>query len=147
MSQTNYFMEIPIRTAATDTLVSLYGYKDGFPVLATTTPAVVSVGKTYRITNITLTYVATTTAGSARFLLRANPNGLVFIPSLGVVTAFTIGGPATVAGDTEELSITIPDGMEFPEGTGIGVSMQGLSATQAGAITGYGQISIHGYEY
>lgn len=146
-NQTNYFMALPILTTATDTLMSLTGYKGGAGVAATTTPAVVTAGKTYRITSMTLTYVATGTAGSAKFIIRANPVGVVFIPSLVVVAIHIIGGPAVVAGDTEVLSIAFPDGLEFPAGTGIGVSMFGLSAIQAAAVAGYGHIVIYGYEY
>ena len=145
-NQTTYFMAVPILTTATDALVALTGYKGGATVATTTTPAVVTSGKTFRITSITLTYVAIITAGTAQFTIRAQSGGVVTITSPAVQT-FSAGAPSATAGITMSYSIPVPDGFEFPAGTGIGVSMIGRSSTQVAAATGYGQISIHGFEY
>ena len=145
-NQSNLFMVNQLVTTATDTLLSLTGYKSGAAVGATTTPAVVTAGKTYRITSITMTYIAITTAGTAHFTLRANTSGVVAITS-PIVNEWTIGGPSATAGVSQTVSIPIPDGMEFAAGTGIGVSMQGFGATGTAVGVGYGQIAIYGYEY
>jgi hypothetical protein len=54
---------------------------------------------------------------------------------------------AAVAGVSENAQISFPDGLEFAAGTGLGISMVGLGATQVAAAVGYGQISFHGFEY
>ena len=143
---TNYFMNVPVVTTATDTLMSLTGYKSNAAVTATTTPAVTTSGKTYRITGITITYVATATAGFVKFTLRANTTGVAALAS-NAVQSWTVGGPAAVAGVTETVQIDNIDGLEFLAGTGIGISMYGLGATIASAAVGYGMISITGFEY
>jgi hypothetical protein len=143
---TNYFMNVPIVTTATDALQLLTGYKGGAAVAATATPAVVTAAKTYRINSISITYVAIATAGTVKFTLRALAGGVVLIGS-PAVNVFVCGGPAAVAGVSQTYDFSIPDGLEFPAGTGIGVSMVGLSVTQTLAAVGYGQISIQGYEY
>jgi hypothetical protein len=144
---TNFFMVLPIVSTATDTLMSLTGYKSGASVTATTTPAVVTAGKIYRITSINITYVGVTTEGNVHFTLRANPAGVVAITSPAVVEYVSSNWARGTAGETASYSIPIPDGMEFAAGTGIGVSMQGFNATGTAAAVGYGQISITGYEY
>ncbi len=145
-NQTNYYMTLPIVTTATDALQSLTGYKSGAAVVATTTPAVVTTAKTYRINTISITYVGIATAGTVKFTLRANPTGIVAITS-PAVAAWVLGAAAAVAGVSQTYDLVLPDGLEFPAGTGIGVSMVGLSATQVAAAVGYGQICIQGYEY
>ena len=140
------FMAIPIVTTATDTLMSLTGYKSGAAVGATITPAVVTAGKTLRITSIVLSYVAIATAGTAQFTLRANAGGVVAITSPAVSSWF-IGAAAATAGAAAIETIALSEGLEFAAGTGIGVSMVGRGATQTAAAVGYGQIAIYGYEY
>jgi len=143
---TNYFMITQVVSTATDTLVSLTGYKSGAAVGATTTPAVVTAGKTYRINMIVMTYIAVTTAGTIHFTLRANTGGVVAIGS-PEVSEYAIGAGAATAGVAETVCIPIPDGLEFAAGTGIGVSMQGFGATGTAAAVGYGMIALKGYEY
>jgi hypothetical protein len=143
---TVYRMDTPVLTTATDSLQSLTGYKGGAAVATTTTPAVVTAGKTFRLQAVVLTYVAIVTAGSAKFTMRANTTGVVAITS-PAVDSWVIGGPAAVAGVTYTVTIPVADGMEFPAGAGIGASMVGLSATQVAAAVGYGKISFIGNEY
>jgi len=140
------FTILPIVTTATDTLQSLTGYKSGAAVAATTTPAVVTSGKTYRITSVHMTYVGIATAGSARFTLRANTGGVVAIGSPAVST-WVLGTDGATAGFTSSHHITFPDGIEFAAGTGIGISVEGLSTVQAAAAVGYAQVNIYGFEY
>jgi hypothetical protein len=143
---TNYFMAAQVISSSTDTLVSLTGYKSGAAVTATTTPAVVTAGKTFRVTSITLTYIGIATAGSIRFTLRANTGGVVAIGS-PVVDNWIIGTSSATAGVSSTISIPIPEGIEFAAGTGIGLSILGLGATGTAAAVGYGVAVIKGYEY
>jgi len=143
---TNYFMATQIVTTATDTLQSLTGYKSNAAVGATTTPAVVTAGKTYRIISISMTYIAVTTAGTAQFTLRANTGGVAAIGS-PAVAIWSIGGESATAGISQTQVISFPDGLEFAAGTGIGISMIGRGATGTAAAVGYGQLLINGYEY
>ena len=143
---TNYSMALPILTTATDAVVALTGYKGGAAVAATATPAVVTTGKTYRITAITLTYVAIATAGLCKFTLRANLTGVGVLGS-PAVAQWIVGGPAAAAGVAQTVDIAIPDGIELAAGTGIALSIQGLGATGAAATVGYGHAMLNGYEY
>lgn len=140
------FMTTPVVTTATDALVSLTGYKNSAAVTATTTPAVVTAGKNFRLKTLTITYVTIATAGSVKFTLRANPSGVAAIGS-PAVASWVVGGPAVAAGTTETVCISIPGGMDFAAGTGLGVSMVGLNATQTAAAVGYGQIALTGDEF
>lgn len=149
-NQTNYFMAIQIVTTITDSLVALTGYKGGAAVVATTTPAVVTAAKTYRLTGMCMNYTTiVTTPGSVRFTLRANLSGVVAITSPAVMT-WEVGEPtgiAPVAGKKNSVCVDFADGIEFAAGTGIGISQVGLSAIGAAAIVGFGQISLTGFEY
>jgi hypothetical protein len=149
-NQTNYFMAVQIVSTATDALMSLTGYKGGVAVGATTTPAVVTAGKTYRINSVTMQYTTiVTTPGSVRFSLRANLSGVVAITS-PLVCTWEVGEPtgiAPVAGKVNTVHLTFPDGIEFPAAAGIGISMVGLNTVGTAAVVGYGRITIHGYEY
>lgn len=149
-NQLNFYMVIQIVTTATDALLALTGYKSGALVAATTTPAVVTAGKTYRINSVTMEYTSiVTTEGSVRFTLRANLSGTVVIgsPVVCVWEVGQTGSGVSVAGKKNTITIPFPDGIEFAAGTGIGISQVGLSPVGAAAIAGYGRISINGYEY
>ena len=133
-------------TTATDTLQSLTGTKAGATVVATTTPAVVTAGKTLRITRMAATYIATATSGYAIARLRFNTGGVVAITS-PLAASLTVGSgtPATAnAIGMEEASLA--DGWEFAAGTGVGISVQGFAAVTATAV-GYMIVSITGFEY
>jgi hypothetical protein len=145
---TNYFMAAQVASTTTETLQLLTGYKGGVAVTATTTPAVVTTGKTYRIQRITMTSIAATTIGAIQVQLRANLAGVVAITS-PVVDSWILGGTTStlVAGDSEAVEIEIPDGMEFPAGTGIGITVLGLSATGTATATNFAKVSVAGYEY
>lgn len=143
---TNYWMDIPVITTATDALQSLTGYKSGAAVVATTTPAVVTAGKTYRVNSITLSHISNGTAGSIKFTLRALAGGTVLIGSPAVFD-YVLSIPAATAGIGTTVTIPFPDGLEFAAGVGIGLSVVGLNTTQAAAIVGYAHASISGWEY
>jgi hypothetical protein len=145
---TNYFMAAQVASTTTETLQSLTGYKGGVAVTATTTPAVVTTGKTYRIQRITMTSIAATAIGAIQVQLRANLAGVVAITS-PVVDSWILGGTTStfVAGDSETVEIEIPDGMEFPAGTGIGITVLGLNAAGTATATNFAKVSVAGYEY
>lgn len=142
----HFYTVIPVLTSATDTLQSLTGTKAGATVAATTTPAVVTAGKTFRVTRVAATYVATATSGYGIVRLRFNTGGVVAITS-PVAATMTVGAgtPATANSlGFEEASLT--DGWEFAAGTGVGISAQGFAAVTATAV-GYVTVSLTGYEY
>lgn len=145
-NSTNYFMKAQTLSSAADTLQSLVGYKGGAEVAATTTPAVVTTGKTYRINHIAVTYVTVSKVGSVIVSLRANKGGLVSITS-PVVNSWQVGGSASSVGTTQTIVIPFPDGLEFEAGTGIGLSVQGFASAGAEAAVGYVKASINGFEY
>lgn len=142
----SFFTLKAIVTTATDTLQSLTGYNNGSSVTATTTPAVVSTGKRFRVTSISLTYVAIATAGYAVVTLRANTSGTVVIGSPAVCN-WSIGATAATAGVAQQMNVPIPDGLEFAAGTGIGISVCGYGATGTAAAVGYVHVSLQGFEY
>ena len=147
-NQTNYFTATLVALTAAEALLSLTGYKSGAAVAATTTPAVVTTGKTYRVQSITITYAATTTTeGSVQVNLRANSTGVGAVTS-ALVCSWNVGllGGAEIVGSLNTVSIPIPDGMEFPAGTGLvltGLGLIGLTATAVGDV----KVSMTGYEY
>jgi hypothetical protein len=145
-NQTNYYTQSHAATTATDALLTLTGYKGGVAVTGTTTPAVVTAGKTYRITSVVLGYIGIATLSGARFTLRANLSGVVAIGS-PAVGSWWIGAETAGAGVYAQLTVDVPDGFEFPAGTGIGVSVLGLNTGGSGAIAGPAAIMIHGFEY
>ncbi len=142
-----FFNATPVALTATDTLQSLTSFKSGVAVAATTTPAVVSPGKTLRITGITCSYVTTTTSAYLLARLRVNLAGLVAIgsPILKPILAGATNS-VTVANYAGVNASNAADGIELPAGAGLGVSFQGLSGV-TGAAAGYGHIEITGYEY
>lgn len=147
-NQTNYFHAAPIITTVAEVMQTLTGYKGGIAVAATATPAVVTAGKTYRISRITINYTAATVIGGALIRLRANLTGVGVVGSPLVETWQVGNNAAFVAGEVSNLVMDYPEGLEFPAGTGIAVGVIGAGAVPTtGTITGYVQISIEGYEY
>ena len=141
-----FYTLIPVLTAAADTLQSLTGTKAGATVLATTTPAVVTAGKNFRVASITASYIATATAGYAVVRVRAQPAGVVLIGS-PVVATFAVGaGAPTTANAVSCVMEDFPDGSEFAAGVGIGISVQGFAGV-TGTAAGFVMVSINGYEY
>jgi hypothetical protein len=147
-NQTNYFHAAPIITTTAEVMQSLTGYKAGAAVAATVTPAVVTSGKTYRITSVVITYWGATVIGGARVNLRANLSGAGVVGS-PLVYSWQVGIPAVfTAGSAMTYTFPFPDGMEFVAGTGIAVGVIGEGAVPTtGTITGYVMLAIHGYEY
>ena len=145
-NQVHYYTVIPVLATATDTLQSLTGTKAGATVTATTTPAVVTTGKTLRVTRMSATYIATATSGYGIVRLRFNTGGVVAVTSpIAATMAVGSSTPATAnAAGSEESNLA--EGWEFAAATGIGVSVQGFAAATATAV-GYVFVSVTGYEY
>lgn len=143
---TNYFMAAGIAGTNAEVMQSLTGYKGGVAVGATVTPAVVTSGKTYRITAIDFSYQSLATITAIMFRLRANLSGTGVVTS-PLVNTWILGSSSAAAGVTTTLHIDFPAGLEFAAGTGIAVGMIGLSTIGAAAASGFGQIAITGYEY
>jgi hypothetical protein len=140
------FTAAPASTQATDTLLSLTGWK-GAAVGATTTPAVVTAGKTLRIESIVVGYGSIATAGSVRVTMRYNATGVVALAS-PVLEVFSVGnGAPATAGAWGYLAIPFPDGIEIPAGAGIGFSAQGMGATLTGTAVGFVSVNLVGFEY
>ena len=144
-NQTNYFTATAIAGTAVDTLQSLTGYKSGAAVGATTTPAVVTAGKTYRLNRIAATFVSTAVLGYAIFTLRANTGGVVLLAS-PAVDSWALGA-AVAGGASETINIDLPDGIEFAGGTGVGVSVQSFNAAGVATASGLIKVSFGGFEY
>lgn len=142
----HYYMLIPVLTSATDTLQSLTGTKAGATVATTTTPAVVTAGKTFRVTRVAATYIATATSGYGIIRLRFNTAGVVAITSPIAATICIGSGTPATANATGSEEAALDEGWEFAAATGVGISVQGFAAVTATAV-GYVMVSITGYEY
>ena len=142
----HFYTLIPVASSATDTLQSLTGTKAGATVAATTTPAVVTTGKTMRITRVAATYIATATSGYGIVRLRFNTAGVVAITSPVAATICVGAGAPTTANATAAEEATLDEGWEFAAATGIGISVQGFAAVTATAV-GFVLVSVTGYEY
>jgi hypothetical protein len=142
----HFYTLIPVITTATDTLQSLTGTKAGATVIATSTPAVVTTGKTLRVTRLSATYIATATSGYGIVRLRFNTGGVVAVTSpIAATLAVGAGTPGT-ANSTGSVETILGEGWEFAAATGIGISVQGFAAVTATAV-GYILVSVTGYEY
>lgn len=145
-NQVHYYTLIPVLSTATDTLQSLTGTKANTTVTATTTPAVVTTGKTFRVTRLAATYIATAVSGYGIVRLRYQPAGVVTITSPIAATLLVGAGAPTTANSTASEEATLDEGWEFAAATGVGISVQGFAAVTPTAV-GYVLVSITGYEY
>lgn len=145
-NQVHYYTVIPILSSATDTLQSLTGTKAGVTVTSTTTPAVVTTGKTFRITRLAATYIATAVSGYGIVRLRFQTAGVATITSPIAATLLVGAGAPTTANSTASEEAALDEGWEFAAGVGIGISVQGFAAVTPTAV-GYVLVSATGYEY
>jgi len=145
-NQVHYYTLIPVLTSATDTLQSLTGTKASTTVTATATPAVVTTAKTFRVTRLAATYIATAVSGYGIVRLRFQTAGVVTITSPIAATLLVGAGAPTTANSTASEEATLDEGWEFAAGTGVGISVQGFAAVTATAV-GYVLVSVTGYEY
>ena len=120
-------------------------------VAGTTQPAVVTAGKTLRLTNYTISTKSLATVGSAVVRIRANTAGLGVLAS-PLVFSMECGsraGATTVAmtGGMDTFSGVFPEGLEFPAGTGLAFSMAGYGPTGTLLLEGATRFQVFGYEY
>ena len=142
-----HYTALPALTTAADALVTLNGWKSGAAVAGVTGTAGVTTGKTLRIESVTINYLSVATGGGARVSLRAVSTGTAAVGS-PVVQSWFVGGPTSAtAGLWANLSIPLPDGMEFPAGTSFAVTIVGIGATGVAAAAGYVTASFSAYEY
>lgn len=145
-NQVHYYTLIPVLSTSTDTLQLLTGTKGAATVTATATPAVVTTGKTFRVTRLAATYIATAVSGYGIVRLRYTIGGVVTIAG-NIAATLVIGSSApTTANSTASEEATLDEGWEFSAGTGVGVSVQGFAAVTPTAV-GYVLVSLTGYEY
>lgn len=120
-------------------------------VVGTTQPAVVTTGKTLRLTHYTITTKSLATVGSAVVRIRANTAGLGVLasPLVFSMEAGSRSGATTIAmtGGTDTYSGVFPEGLEFSAGTGLAFSMAGYGPTGLLALQGVTRFQVFGYEY
>lgn len=142
----HYYTIIPVLSTATDTLQSLTGTKAGATVVATTTVAVVTTGKTFRVTRVAATYISTAVSGYGMVRLRFNTAGVVAITSPIAATLAVGSGAPVTANAANSVEASFSEAIEFVAATGIGISVQGFAAVTPAAV-GYVLVSLTGYEY
>ena len=145
-NQVHYYTLIPVLTSATDTLQILTGTKASTTVTATATPAVVTTAKTFRVTRLAATYIATAVSGYGIVRLRFQPAGVATITSPIAATLLVGSSAPTSANSTASEEATLDEGWEFAAGVGVGISVQGFAAVTPTAV-GYVLVSLTGYEY
>ncbi len=146
-SHCTFYTAAPAAGLAAETLLSLTSTRAGATVAATTTPAVVSAGKTLRITGFSATYIATGATGYGMVRLRANLAGVATATS-PLYRQIAAGAPTpATANSSGSASSSVPvDGVEFPAGAGIGVTVQAYNGS-IGAAVGLVLVEVVGYEY
>ncbi len=145
-SPVNFYSASAVATSATETLLSLTSLRNGATVAATTTPAVVSAGKTLRVTSVTVAYIGTSTAGYCIGRLRVNTAGVVAVTS-PLWRSIPAGTAAGATANSSGIVISQPaEGFDIPSGAGLGVTVQGYNALTATAV-GYAIVEVVGYEY
>lgn len=145
-NQIHYYTLIPVLSSATDTLQSLTGTNANATVTATTTPVLVTTGKTFRVTRLAATYISTAVSGYGIVRLRYQPAGVVTITSPIAVTLVIGSSAPTTANSTASEEASLDEGWEFTSATGVGISVQGFAGVTPTAV-GYILVSVTGYEY
>ena len=146
-NQVHYYTLIPVLSTATDTLQSLTGTSLGASVAATTTPALVTAGKTFRITRLAASYISTATSGYAIVRLRFNNASAAATITSPIAATILVGsGAPTTANSTASEEATLDEGWEFPQRAGVAISVQGFAGVTPTAV-GYVLVSMTGYEY
>lgn len=141
----NFIFDTPTASPAAETLMSLAQWYNNAAVAATTTPAVVPAGKVLRITGMRVNTASLAAAGMVVLRLRANTAGVVAVTS-PLVASLQCGSQAAVAALQDNQIIEFPEGIDFPAGTGVGLTHQGyVGAT--GTLQSFTRAEMWGYEY
>lgn len=108
----------------TDALVPLAVQRSGSALIAASTTALlVTTGKTFRLQQVTGAIVLTgTTVATTRIRLRYQAGGVVTLTS-PVSFSQRVGGTTAIAAHVYPFSFSLPDGMDFISGTGVGVTV------------------------
>jgi len=141
----HFIFDTPTASPAAETLASVTQWYNNAAVAATTTPAVVPTGKVLRITGMRLATASLAAAGMVVLRLRANVAGVAVVGS-PLVASLQVGSQAAVAALQDHDIINFPEGIDFPAGTGIGLTHQGyVGAT--GTLQSFSRFEAWGYEY
>lgn len=141
----HFIFDTPTASPAAETLASVTQWYANAAVAATTTPAVVPAGKVLRITGMRIATASLAAGGMVKLRLRANTAGVVAVTS-PLVASLQVGSRAAVAALQDHAEITFPEGIDFPAGTGIGLTHQGyVGAT--GTLQSFSTFEAWGYEY
>jgi len=126
----------------TEALITSLNVNKGGSVTSGVTSYTVTAGKIFRITSFYVEVLNTTTVDN-RVLVRARVNnGGVAVLASPVVLMNLASGPAALAAAGGSAFLSIPDGLEIPAGSGIGIS-QLCTVTTAGIVS----VALVGYEY
>lgn len=141
-----FILDVYTAAPVAEALVSVAQWYGNAAVAVTTTPAVVPVGKTLRLTSWQIMYSSLATAGHAVVRARINTGGVAVLAS-PLAFEFFAGSEAAVAGVTTMLSGEFPEGFEIPAGAGIGFTMAGYGPTGTLTLEGGVRFVVSGYEY
>lgn len=141
-----YYMAAPVAAPAAEALTALTVTRGGAVAGATTSPAVVPVGKTFRAQHLVASYVAIATSGYGIVRMRANLAGVVAATSPLLAQLAVGAGTPAAANSTGSESLPLPEGLELPAGAGLGLTLQGMNAL-TGTLVGYLFAALHGFEY
>ena len=146
-----FMLDVYTAAPAAEALQSVVQWYGNAAVVGTTQPAVVTAGKTLRLTSWAISTKSLATVGSAVMRIRANTAGLVAIGS-PLVWSAEVGsksGATTIAmtGGLDTITGAFPDGFEFPTGTGLGFTLAGYGPTGTLGLQGVTRFQVYGYEY
>lgn len=146
-----FMLDVYTAAPLAEALQSVVQWFNNAAVAGTTTPAVVTAGKTLRLTNWSLSTKSLATVGSAVLRIRANTGGVAVIGS-PLVWSAEVGskaGATTVAmtGGLDWQTGVFPEGFEFPAGTGLGFTLAGYGPAGAAALQGVTRFQVYGFEY
>lgn len=141
-----FMLDAYVAAPVAEALQSVVQWFNNAAVAGTTQPAVVTAGKTLRLTSWAIQTKSLAAAGSAVMRIRANTGGLVVIGS-PLVWSAEVGSKAAVAGLLDGITGVFPEGFEFPAGTGLGFTLAGYNATGVLTLMGVTRFQVFGYEY
>jgi len=143
--QLSFHLLIPTAAPVAEALVSLTGCKNFVAVTATTTPAVVTTGKIFRISGMRMNTASLAAAGMVVVRLRVNTAGVVTATS-PVVAQMQCGSIAATAALQSSQEITFDGGIDVPAGAGVGFTFAGyVGATLT--LQSFTTCEMWGYEY
>ena len=126
----------------TEALITTLTVNKAGTATAGQTSYTVTAGKTFRLTSLYVEILNTTTVVNRVLVrVRVNSGGAAVLASPVVLMNLASGAAALAAAGGNQ-SVSIPDGLEIPAGSGIGIS-QLCTVTTAGIVS----VTLVGYEY